>query len=125
MTKLFLVLAAITGGTAVMMGAFAAHALKARLEPALLATLKTGVDYQFYHALGLMGVALLLRHWPGNGLLIAAGSLLVLGILLFCGSLYGLALLQWRWLGPITPLGGLCFVSAWACILAAALRLPD
>ena len=124
MAKSFLILSSLAGGLAVILGAFAAHGLKARLEPALLAAFRTGVEYQFYHALALLGVAILLQQWQGGTLLVAAGIFFTLGILLFSGSLYGLALLQWKWLGPITPLGGVCFIVAWACLLAAAAKQP-
>lgn len=119
-----MVISAIAGALAVVIGAFAAHGLKGRLDPTVLATLRTAVDYQFYHALALMGVALLMLHWPANNPLVLAGVLLVLGIFLFCGSLYGLALLQWQWLGPVTPFGGLCLIAAWASIAVAVIRQP-
>jgi uncharacterized membrane protein YgdD (TMEM256/DUF423 family) len=121
----FLILSSLAGGLAVVLGAFAAHGLKTRLEPALLMAFKTGVEYQFYHALTLLGVAILLQQWQGGVLLTTAGIFFTLGILLFSGSLYGLALLQWKWLGPVTPLGGLCFVVAWACLLVAAAQRAD
>jgi uncharacterized membrane protein YgdD (TMEM256/DUF423 family) len=124
LAKCFIIVSAIAGALAVAMGAFAAHGLKSRLDPTSLATLRTAVDYQFYHALALLGVALLMLHWPTNGQLSLAGSLLILGVLLFCGSLYGLALLQWRWLGPVTPFGGLCFIAAWVSIAVAVIRQP-
>jgi uncharacterized membrane protein YgdD (TMEM256/DUF423 family) len=123
MVKLFLMLAALAGATAVALGAFAAHGLKGRLETGLLSAFGTGVEYQFYHALALLAVALLLQAqsttwWQ------SAGCLFTLGILLFSGSLYGLALLGWKWLGPVTPLGGLCLIAGWLCLLVGALRLP-
>lgn len=125
MAKTFLMLSAAFGGMAVILGAFAAHGLKARLEPELLAAFRTGVEYQFYHALALLAVALLIRHWqsPDQTWLIAACVLFCAGMLLFSGSLYGLALLGWKWLGPVTPLGGVCLIAAWACLLIAAVRL--
>ncbi len=125
MAKSFLILSSLAGGLAVVLGAFAAHGLKTRLEPALLTAFKTGVEYQFYHALALLGVAILLQQWHASNLLVAAGIAFTLGILLFSGSLYGLALLQWKWLGPVTPLGGLCFIVGWGCLLAAAVQHSD
>lgn len=122
--KWFIVLSAIAGAVAVAMGAFAAHGLKSRLDPTSLETLRTAVNYQFHHALALMGVACLMLHWPGNSQLTLAGGLLALGMLLFCGSLYGLALLQWHWLGPVTPFGGLCLIAAWVSIAVAVIRQP-
>lgn len=124
LSKWFILLSAVAAGMAVVMGAFAAHGLKDKLDSALLNTLKIAVDYQFYHALALMGVALLMLHWPANSQLVAAGILLLLGLVMFCGSLYGLVFLQWRWLGPVTPLGGLCFIAGWVCIIAAVIRQP-
>jgi uncharacterized membrane protein YgdD (TMEM256/DUF423 family) len=122
--KTYLILSALAGGLAVLLGAFAAHGLKGRLVPELLAAFRTGVDYQFYHALALLGVAILLRNGQGEQMLVAAGLLFIAGLLLFSGSLYGMSLLGWKWLGAVTPLGGLCFVGGWACLLIAALRLP-
>ncbi len=125
MVKLFLVMAALAGGSAVAFGAFAAHGLKGRLEAGLLSAFSTGVEYQLYHALALLGTALLLQAQPqGATWWQPAGGLFALGILLFSGSLYGLALLGWKWLGPVTPLGGLCLIAAWLCLLIGALRLP-
>ncbi|TQV82528.1 DUF423 domain-containing protein [Exilibacterium tricleocarpae] len=126
MAKLFLLIAAANGLIAVALGAFGAHGLKSRLPEALMSTYQTGVQYHFYHALALLGVSiLLLRPLPGPppGLLVAGGWLLVAGIVLFCGSLYWLALGGPRWLGPVTPLGGLCFILAWLLLLLSAWRL--
>jgi uncharacterized membrane protein YgdD (TMEM256/DUF423 family) len=122
MAKFFLLLSAASCGLAVVLGAFAAHGLKGRLEPALHAAFNTGVEYQFYHGLALLGVAVLHQHWQGSSLLASAGILFLLGVLLFSGSLYGLSLLQWKWLGPVTPLGGICFIAGWSCLFLAALQ---
>jgi uncharacterized membrane protein YgdD (TMEM256/DUF423 family) len=99
----------------VALGAFAAHGLKARLAPDLLAVFETGVRYQMYHALALLAAAWASSKWPG-GAVTAAGWLFVAGIVLFSGSLYALALGAPRWLGPITPVGGLAFLAGWACL---------
>lgn len=122
MTKLFLMLAGINGFLAVSLGAFAAHGLKDKLSPELMNTFQTGVQYQMYHALALFGIALLTVNYPASVALRVSGYLLVLGIILFSGSLYGLSLTGMRWLGPITPLGGICFLAAWAslCWFAAS-----
>jgi uncharacterized membrane protein YgdD (TMEM256/DUF423 family) len=93
-------------------GAFGAHALKAHLAPERLQLWETAVRYQFLQALGLFGVALTMRTFDGM-LLHAAAALLVAGILLFCGSLYVLALGGPRALGVLTPLGGLAWIVAW------------
>lgn len=121
MTKLFLVLASLNGFLAVSLGAFAAHALRNRLTPEMLNTFQTGVQYHMYHALALFGVGILSLHFPNNSLTRAAGYLFMLGIILFSGSLYTLSLTGVRWLGAITPLGGVAFLAAWACLFWFAL----
>lgn len=116
MTQLFLVLASINGFVAVALGAFAAHALRNSMEPTLLATFQTGVQYQMTHALALAAIGILSIQFPQNTLLKTSGFLFIVGILLFSGSLYALSLSGIRWLGAITPLGGLCFLAAWATL---------
>ena len=124
MAKLFILIAAANGFLAVALGAFGAHALKSRLPETLMSTYQTGVQYHFYHALALLGVGILLYRLPSaSNLLLASGWLLIAGLLLFCGSLYLLALGGPRWLGPVTPLGGLCFLLGWLSLLLAAWRL--
>lgn len=120
--SLFLLIGALSGFIAVGLGAFAAHGLRDRLEPALLAAFQTGVQYQMYHALVLIGLAALLKNFSAQAWLQASGWLFVAGIVLFSGSLYGLALGGPRWLGPITPLGGLMFLLGWLALVAAAFR---
>lgn len=122
MVRLFIFCAALFGFTGVALGAFAAHGLKARLSVEHLAVFQTGAQYQMLHALALLGVGLLALQAPGR-LLLAAGSLFILGILLFSGSLYLLTLLGIPRLGMITPLGGLAFLGGWLCLALAALRL--
>jgi uncharacterized membrane protein YgdD (TMEM256/DUF423 family) len=112
----------LAGATAVALGAFGAHALKARLTPELLAVYHTAVQYHFWHALALLGVALACLPFPESIWLRAAGWLFVAGLLLFCGSLYALALGAPRQTGLVTPIGGLCFILAWLAVAAAALR---
>ena len=121
MNQLFFVLGSISGGLAVALGAFGAHALRARLGAELLATFESGVRYQMYHALALLAVAIAITRAPGSNLLSAAGWLFVAGTLLFSGSLYLLSLTQKRWLGAITPFGGLAFIAGWVCLALAAL----
>ncbi len=116
MAHLFLVLASINGFIAVALGAFAAHGLKAMLSADLLATFQTGVQYQMYHAFALMAVGLLSVSFPGNASLKIAGFLFLAGIVIFSGSLYVLALSGIRWLGAITPIGGLAFLAGWAML---------
>ena len=116
-----MVLGALSAGVAVVAGAFAAHGLRARLAPELLAVFETGARYQMYHAFGLLAVAWALERWPASGAAVA-GWLFVAGTLLFSGSLYLLALGGPRWLGAVTPLGGLCFIAGWAMLAWAAGR---
>lgn len=122
MQNLFLVAAGINGFIAVALGAFAAHGLKNILGPDLLATFQTGVQYHMYHALALFGIGLLTLHFPNQALLKTAGYLFLLGIVLFSGSLYVLAFSGIRWLGAITPLGGVAFLAAWALLAWSMLR---
>lgn len=122
MAPVFLLLSALCGFISVALGAFAAHGLRARLEPELLSVFQIGVQYQMYHALALFGVALWLRSAGSSVLLSAAGWLFVLGVVLFSGSLYALAFGAPRWLGPITPIGGLCFLLGWAALAAYAVK---
>ncbi|WP_217475983.1 DUF423 domain-containing protein [Stutzerimonas stutzeri] len=122
MIRLFLLLAAFFGLTGVALGAFAAHGLKSRLSTDYLAVFQTGVQYQLIHALALFGVALLALHAPGR-LLSAAGGLFALGVLLFSGSLYLLALTGVTRLGIVTPIGGTAFLAGWLCLLLAAWNL--
>lgn len=121
MLRVFLALAALAGFSGVALGAFAAHGLKGQLSTEYLAVFQTGVQYQLVHALALFGVALLAERLPGR-LVTAAGSLFVVGILLFSGSLYLLTLSGLGKLGMITPLGGVCFLVGWLCLGLAALR---
>lgn len=122
MARLFLMIAAISGFFAVVIGAFAAHGLKKLLAPEMIEVVKTGVQYQMYHALALLLIALWLSDKPDVRELKAGGLAFILGSLLFSGSLYALALGAPRWLGPITPLGGLCFLIGWLLLLVAAWR---
>ncbi|HEY0916954.1 MAG TPA: DUF423 domain-containing protein [Solimonas sp.] len=121
-SKLWLALGASYGFLAVALGAFGAHALKARLTPDLLAVWKTGVEYHFYHALALLAVGLLARQLQPSGALTAAGVCFALGVLLFSGSLYALALSGVRVLGAVTPFGGLLFLVGWACLVRVAVK---
>ena len=121
MERLFFALGAVLAGTGVAAGAFAAHGLRERLTPDLLAVFETGARYQMYHALALLGVAWAYVRWPGP-LTVAAGCCFVAGIAIFSGSLYLLAVSGVRWLGAITPLGGLAFLLGWLLLALAALR---
>lgn len=120
--KVFLILGGCGMLLAVMMGAFGAHALKKTLAPDLMAIYETAVNYHFYHALGLLAVGLLMSHVPPTALLRGSGILMIVGLLLFSGSLYALALSGIRWLGAITPLGGTSFLLAWLLWVIAVVR---
>lgn len=118
---IWVALGAIMGGLGVAGGAFGAHALKARITPENLAIFEVGARYQMYHALALIAVGLVAVKL-GGALLTVAGVAFFVGILLFSGSLYALALTDVRWLGMITPVGGLCFLAGWTCLAIAALN---
>ena len=121
--RTFLAIAALFGLLAVAAGAFGAHALESRLSPDRLAVFETAARYQMYHALALFGVGLAGGALPGaQALANAAGWAFVLGTLVFSGSLYLLALGGPRWLGAITPLGGLGLLAGWLLLGLAALR---
>jgi uncharacterized membrane protein YgdD (TMEM256/DUF423 family) len=122
MDKTFLLLASIFGGLAVALGAFGAHALGNRLTADQLNTFEIAVRYQFYHALALIGVVVALGHWPTAGMATWAGWLFVAGILIFSGSLYLLVFSGVRWLGAITPIGGVALIAGWLCLAWVALR---
>jgi uncharacterized membrane protein YgdD (TMEM256/DUF423 family) len=122
MARIFFTLGSIFGGLAVTLGAFGAHVLKDRLTAGMLANFETGVRYQMYHALALLAVAWVIDRWPVTSLPVAAGWFFVAGVLLFSVSLYVLALSGVRWLGAITPLGGVSFVAGWLCLLLAVWR---
>lgn len=106
---------------AVALGAFGAHALRQRLAPEMLAVFETGVRYHFYHALGLFAVAWLSQRSP-SALAHGAGWAFTAGIVVFSGSLYVLSISGQRWLGAITPLGGLAFLAGWALLLVSTWR---
>lgn len=120
MSNLFTGLGALNAFIAVAIGAFAAHGLKASLPPEQLSVIHTAADYHFYHALGLMLVGLLLQQ-NSTKLQTSAGWIMLIGIALFCGSLYILGMTGIKWLGMITPIGGLCFLSAWLMLAYAYL----
>lgn len=118
MDKLFFTLGSVFGATGVMLGAFAAHGLRARLEPDLLAVFETGARYQVFHALALLGVAWAANRWPG-GATTLAGWALAAGVVVFSGSLYALALTGIRGLGAITPIGGVALIVGWIALALA------
>ncbi|MDB9314024.1 DUF423 domain-containing protein [Spirulina sp. CS-785/01] len=124
MSQILMAIAAIFGGLAVAGGAFASHALKAQLSERALDIFETGIKYQMYHALALLLVSLLLtRATTGQGLLNATGILFIVGVVIFSGSLYALSLTGIKWLGAITPLGGVALIMGWVVLVIAASKV--
>lgn len=119
MQKFFLIAGAIAMALAVMLGAFGAHGLKSKLSQEMLEVFETGVQYHFYHAIGLLIIGFLAQFMPVSRMLEWSGWLMMFGILLFSGSLYLLAITDIRWIGAITPIGGLCFIAAWIFLALA------
>lgn len=112
--KPWLSVAAINGALAVSAGAFAAHGLKGMLSPELMETFKTGAFYHLSHALAMAGAALVPGVWSTR-----AAWLFLIGIVLFSGSLYVLALTGLRWVGMVTPFGGVAFIAGWLALAMA------
>ena len=116
MSQPLLFMAAINGVLAVSIGAFAAHGLESIMQPDLLQTFQTGVEYHMYHTLALFGTGLLNLHFPNERLPKISSYLFLLGILFFSGSLYALGLTGISWLGAIAPIGGLFLIAGWGAI---------
>lgn len=127
MQNRFISIGSICGLLAVALGAFGAHALKTRLEAEQLAIFETAVKYQFYHALAMLFTALLVQKFPSSKLNLA-GYLFLAGIILFSGSLYLMvasyvhAETPMKWLGAITPFGGLCFIGGWLALFIFSIQ---
>ena len=119
--KLFLSIGSISGALAVMLGAFGAHGLKGKLSEKMLANYMTGVEYHFYHTFALLAVGLLALHFQSKPLT-ASGWAFAIGIAIFSGSLYAMALTGITRLGAITPIGGLAFIIGWVLLATAALK---
>jgi uncharacterized membrane protein YgdD (TMEM256/DUF423 family) len=119
--KGFIVAGALLAAVAVAAGAFGAHALAAHLTPERLATWETAARYHMYHSLALVLLGIVGARWTGP-LLTAAGWLFIAGILVFGGTVYALALGAPRWLGAVTPLGGLAFIAAWVLFAVGVAR---
>jgi uncharacterized membrane protein YgdD (TMEM256/DUF423 family) len=122
MERLFAGLGALIALLGVALGAFGAHGLSSRVPPGDLEIFETAVRYQMYHAFGLFVVAWVGTRWPGGVLTSAAGWSFVAGVAVFSGSLYLLVLTGQRWLGAVTPLGGLCFLAGWTLLAWRILR---
>ncbi|MCQ6280329.1 DUF423 domain-containing protein [Bacillus sp. EB600] len=120
--KVFIIIGAINAFLAVALGAFGAHGLKDRLDAHYLDIWKTGVTYQMFHALGILAVAMLLGKAATSALFSWSGWLMLIGIILFSGSLYVLSLTKISVLGAITPLGGVSFLAAWILMIIGALK---
>lgn len=120
--KVFIMLGAINALLAVALGAFGAHGLEGKLEQKYMDIWKTGVQYQMFHALGLLLVAFLAGKYPDSSLVSWSGWLLLIGIVLFSGSLYVLSLTKVSILGAITPLGGISFLIGWFLLILAAVK---
>ncbi|TDG15687.1 DUF423 domain-containing protein [Seongchinamella unica] len=123
MAKLFITLASLSGMLAVVFGAFGAHGLRNRLDEYQMGVFETAVQYHFYHALALLAVGVIALNHPQTMLLKSAGWLFLIGTVVFSGSLYLLALTGVKWLGAVTPLGGLAFIAGWACLAAVGWKL--
>ncbi|MDY0190095.1 MAG: DUF423 domain-containing protein [Desulfuromonas sp.] len=119
--KTFFVLGCVNAFISVSFGAFGAHMLRSKISDLMMITWEKGVDYQMYHALALIVVALCIKQWPDVRRVRTAGFLLLMGIVLFSGSLYALVLTQIKGLGMITPIGGITFLWGWI-LLAMCVR---
>ncbi|MBB6633822.1 DUF423 domain-containing protein [Cohnella thailandensis] len=120
MVRKYAMIGAFVALLAVVLGAFGAHMLEERISEDDLKTFETGVRYQMYHGLGILLVALLGDRFGSGKNLLWAGRLLVVGVILFSGSLYGLSLTGLTFFGPITPLGGASFIAGWICAILGA-----
>ena len=119
-SQIMLSIGAISAGLSVIIGAFGAHALKAVLSETSRATFETAVQYQMTHSLALLLVGLLMLVLEPKPIFFWAGAGFLLGICLFSGSLYGLAIWNLRWLGPVTPIGGVLFIAGWLALAYGA-----
>ncbi|GIN86442.1 UPF0382 membrane protein YwdK [Heyndrickxia sporothermodurans] len=120
--KTFIIIGAINAFLSVALGAFGAHGLEGKLEPKYLEIWKTGVNYQMFHALGLLAIGIIAGNIQGSSLMSWSGWLMFIGIILFSGSLYILSLTKVGILGAITPLGGVAFLVAWVLLIVAAVK---
>ena len=121
--KLFIQFAAFSGFVAVALGAFGAHALKDKLmSSGYLETYQTAVSYQFYHTLALLVIGLFAMKYPGS-LITYSGYSMIFGIIVFSGSLFLLCFTGTKWLGAITPVGGLGFLAGWLLLFISTLKI--
>ena len=128
MNKTLLIAAACLGALAVALGAFGAHGLRDRVSEHVSNIFETAVRYQFYHVFALLAAGILFQ-WYNNAWLLWSGRLVIAGIILFCGSLYALTYFlaneneSMKWLGAITPFGGLCFIAGWICMAVGIFKI--
>jgi len=125
MAKLFLITAGVSGFLAVALGAFGAHALKESLSPAAMEVYQTAVQYQMFHTTVLLIIGLLTIKFPSSKTLHWSGFLMIAGIVLFSGSLYGMSISGISWLGLITPIGGVLMIISWLLLVFAARKFVD
>lgn len=121
MSQLFIIIGSFSAALSVILGAFGAHALKQKITPERLDTYQTGVQYHIYHSLGLVLVGLLAQTGTYHNLMGWSGWLFIFGIILFSGSLYLLSATDQKWLGMITPFGGLSFIVGWILLAVSYL----
>lgn len=121
MARVFFIVGCLAALLGVALGAFAAHGLKGRLAPDMLEIFEVGVRYHMYHAFGLLAAAWAAGQWPASSA-VAAGWVFLAGIVIFSGSLYLLSLTGMRWLGAITPFGGVAFLLGWALLAWSAIK---
>ncbi|MBL4702316.1 MAG: DUF423 domain-containing protein [Phycisphaeraceae bacterium] len=119
MARKLLILAALFGMLGVILGAFGAHGLKNSISESMMANYQTGVQYHLIHTLALLGTALASARLRKNTLVLA-GWFFAGGIVIFSGSLYLMAITDMRWLGAVTPIGGVCLIIGWLLLLIGA-----
>ena len=131
--RIYLLISAFSGLLSVVLGAFGAHGLKKIVSPDMLVVYQTGVQYQFIHSLALLALAILMLMSVAKPAVLSklkwSANLMMVGILLFSGSLYTMTLMSAAggfpaWIGPITPIGGLAFIMGWIFLMVAAFKLP-
>lgn len=120
--KAFIIVGAINAFLAVALGAFGAHGLEGKLEPKYMENWKTSVNYQMFHAVGILIIGIIAGKFPASSLITWSGWLMLIGIILFSGSLYILSLTKISILGAITPFGGVSFLIAWVLLAVAAYK---
>lgn len=121
---LLMALAALLLAIATGLGAYASHGLDSVLDARSLESLRTGIDYQFFHSLGLFGIAVLCGRQRSNKLLLAAGVLIAAGILLFCGGVYASSFDGPGWIASLAPAGGIGLITGWLLVAFAVLKPP-